>query len=103
VNRVLTSDLRETLQEIIDLLHAHGDTHVANGLVDKKRRLADGDPTVISGLVAEATGGSGSLNDRILSVANGDRIAPDEEKAVNATLRQLVEQLRSQALAEAAT
>ncbi|WP_165189440.1 hypothetical protein [Caulobacter soli] len=102
MSQASTRDLSLTLQEIIDLLHAHGDTYVANGLVDKKRRLAKGDPTVISGLVAETTGGSGSLNDRILSIANGDRIAPGEETAVNAELRRLVDQLRSQALARAA-
>ena len=102
MNRASSGDLRLTLQAIIDLLHAHGDTYVANGLVDKKRRLVKGDPTVIVGLVAETTGGSGSLNDRILSTANGDRIALDEEKAVNAKLRQLVDQLRSLALAEGA-
>jgi hypothetical protein len=101
VSRASIDDLRLTLQEVIDLLHAHGDTYVANGLIDKKRRLVKGDPTVISSLVAETTGGSGSLNDRILSTANGDRIALDDENAVNAKLRQLVDQLRSQALAEA--
>jgi len=96
--RDAVSGLRAVLRDVIDLLEAHGDTHVVRRLVDDDQRLASGDYSSIHSVIAEATGSMGALNDRIISLKNGDRIDLTEEGAVNARLVALVLELKDKAI-----
>ncbi|MDB5431088.1 MAG: hypothetical protein JWP35_2204 [Caulobacter sp.] len=91
------ADLRAAVADTLGLLKAHGDDAVTPRLADYERRLATGDVDVVETLIVEATGGMGSLRDRQLSSANGDRIGADEEWAVNARLDNLVRQVEARA------
>jgi hypothetical protein len=84
------------------LLEKHGDCHVSASLAKIGARLARGDWTVVAWAVTEATGSMGSLNDRILSVRNGDAIQADQEEIVNRRLRALVGEVERTARAAAA-
>ncbi len=88
--------LQATLAEIIDLLVAHGDTYVVDRLQGYQARLQTDGAGVTRTLYAEVSGGSGSLRDRYLCAANGDRIIEAEERTVNARLNSLVERLAQQ-------
>lgn len=92
-----TRDLEATIVAITDLLERHGDTGLARRLRDGLDRLHRGDHAALRSLLSEATGGTGSLRDRILSPSNGDDIAPGECAEVNTRLHALVETLARQA------
>ena len=83
------------------LLQQHGDRFTAPRLHDLEGRLSKGDTSAIVSAVSEATGGSGSLCDRILSVENGDVIAPHDIASVNARLTALVNEVEQRGRAAA--
>jgi uncharacterized protein YidB (DUF937 family) len=89
--------LKTALVDARDLLLRHGDQHVPARLAELLQRLADGDMSAILSVIAEATGGMGSLNDRLLSAANGDAIEPWQETRVNQQLSLLVGAIRENA------
>jgi hypothetical protein len=91
--------LIESVQAAIDLLVAHGDDSIAPRLVSDVERLRTGDPAAAQSVLSEATGGAGSLNDRILSRRNGDRIEVSAEEAVNDQLDQIINRVRKDARA----
>ena len=61
------------------------------------QRLAAGDMGAILSVIAEANGGTGSLNDRVLSAANGDAIEAWQETRVNQQLSALVSSIQDHA------
>ena len=106
--RVPPSEILQALkQDLVDareLLLRHGDRAIAGRLADLLQRLASEDMSAILSVIAEATGGTGSLNDRVISAANGDAIEPWQESRVNQELGRLVSAVRDHAeAARAAT
>ena len=96
--------LKADLVDVRELLLRHGDRAVAARLAELLQRLAEGDMSAILSVIAEASGGAGSLNDRILSAAHGDAIEPWQETRVNQQLGRLVGAVREHAeAARAAT
>jgi hypothetical protein len=89
--------LKADLVDARELLLKHGDKAIAARLAELLQRLAGGDMSAILSVVAEASGASGSLNDRVLSAANGDAIEPWQETRVNQQLSQLVSSIRDHA------
>ncbi len=85
--------LSQAINRTAEFLRAYGDVHVAGRLDDLHGRLASDPAGAIETAVIEATGSMGSLRDRILCVANGDRIRGEEEEDVNARLRALVREI----------
>jgi len=57
------ADLREALVRLHGLLLRQGMHALANRLLQDEQRLGRGDFSAIESIVAEATGGMGSLND----------------------------------------
>lgn len=100
-NRMPPNDLLQALKadlvDVRELLLRHGDKAVASRLAELLQRLAEGDMSAILSVVAEVNGGPGSLNDRVLSAANGDAIEPWQETRVNQQLSQLVSAVREHA------
>src|SRR4051812_44112564 len=89
--------LKAELVDVRELLLRHGDKAVAGRLAELLQRLAEGDMSAILSVVAEASGGAGSLNDRVLSAANGDAIEAWQETRVNQQLSELVSAIRDHA------
>lgn len=85
------------------LLEQHGDLYTTKRLHDLETRLNGGDTSAIVSAVSEATGGTGSLNDRFLRVQNGDAIEPTDVPDVNDRLRELVREVEQHARIAAAT
>src|SRR4051812_4811843 len=100
-SRVPPSEILQALkQDLVDareLLLKHGDKAVATRLADLLQRLASGDMSAILGVIAEANGGTGSLNDRMISAAQGDSIESWQESRVNQELGRLVSAIRDHA------
>ena len=96
------SALIDALSRTRALLSRYGDTWVAGRLAELETRLATGDVSAVESAVSEATGGMGSLNDRRLSTANGDRVEAADEHEVNVQLRSLVRETERAARAAAA-
>jgi len=82
--------LMAALRETRMLLRKHGDKFASARLDALEARLARGDWMAVESAVSEATGGMGSLRDRVLSAANGDAITRPQETAVNAQLDALI-------------
>ena len=89
--------LKGDLVDVRELLLRHGDKAIAGRLAELLQRLAEGDMSAILSVLAEANGGAGSLNDRVLSAANGDAIEPWQETRVNQQLSELLEAVRDHA------
>lgn len=89
--------LKAELVDARELLLQHGDKTVSARLADLLQRLAAGDMGAILSVIAEASGGAGSLNDRVISAANGDAIEPWQENRVNQQLGALVSSIRDHA------
>ncbi|MDB5722920.1 MAG: hypothetical protein JWP15_3538, partial [Alphaproteobacteria bacterium] len=77
----------------------HGERPISARIAELLQRLASGDMSALHSVIAEATGGMGSLNDRLLSAANGDSIEPWQEARVNQQLGELVGAIRDRAQA----
>lgn len=80
--------LDATLEEIVALLHAHGEEHWSAWLAGDLERIRKGDAYGIEHLLS-AYGGMGSFSDLFLSPENGSRIAASEVGPVNERLRRL--------------
>jgi hypothetical protein len=95
----------ESVADGVDQVRRHltryGDSHVSSRLAELAERLRSGDNSAVVAVVGEATGGMGSLRDRYISPANGDRIAPDEVEAATRRLDELVETMEREARAAA--
>jgi hypothetical protein len=91
--------LKGDLVDARELLLKHGDKAIAARLAELLQRLADGDMSAILGVVAEVSGGAGSLDDRVFSAAAGDSIEPWQETRVNQQLSRLVSSIRDHAAA----
>jgi hypothetical protein len=102
VEDVETQSLSRAVAETRALLRKHGDTYVAARLAELEARLAAGDRDAVVSALTEATGGMGSLRDRILCPENGDRIRAGEVEAVNLRLAALVRRVETEARAAAA-
>jgi hypothetical protein len=89
--------LKAALVDARELLLRHGDQHVSARLAELLQRLAEGDMSAILTVMAEVTGGMGSLNDRVLTAANGDAIEQWQETRVNQQLSKLVSAIRENA------
>jgi hypothetical protein len=89
--------LKADLVDARELLLTHGDKAIAGRLAELLQRLAGGDRGAILSVIAEATGGMGSLNDRVLSAASGDAIEPWQETRVNQQLGALVRSIQDHA------
>jgi hypothetical protein len=89
--------LKADLVDARELLLQHGDKPVAGRLAELLQRLASGDMGAILSVLAEVSGGAGSLNDRVLSAASGDTIEPWQETRVNQQLGALVSSIRDHA------
>lgn len=94
--------LADALIQTRRLLQQHGDIYTAQRLQGLEGRLKNGDTSAIVSAVSEATGGMGSLNDRQLSVANGDAIQPHDVASANTRLRALVKEVEQRARQAAA-
>ena len=94
--------LADALARARRLLQQHGECFISHRMRELEDRLSQGDATAISQAVAEATGSTGSLNDRYLCVENGDAVEPHEEAAVNARFRTLVKEVEQLARVAAA-
>jgi hypothetical protein len=89
--------LKADLVDARELLLSHGDKAIAARLADLLQRLASGEMGAILSVIAEASGGAGSLNDRVLSAASGDAIEAWQETRVNQELSRLVSSIRDHA------
>ena len=89
--------LKADLVDARELLLTHGDKVIAGRLAELLQRLAAGDMGAILSVIAEANGGTGSLNDRVLSAANGDAIEAWQETRVNQQLSALVSSIQDHA------
>ena len=94
--------LMAALRETPMLLRKHGEKFASARLDELEARLARGDWTAVESAVSEATGGMGSLRDRVLSAANGDAITRPEETAVNAQLDAVITEVERTARIAAA-
>jgi hypothetical protein len=100
-----SSDLHALADAVVaarEVLENHGEKYIAQSLLALEHRLRKGDTTAIMSAFTESTGSMGSLNDRVLSASNGDKIASEDEPSVNAQLRNLVRELERKAREAAA-
>jgi hypothetical protein len=91
--------LIKALAEAGLILRRYGEVYISDALADLEMRLCKGDLTAIQSALIEATGGMGSLNDRIISVANGDHVDERDEVIANKQLRRAVQAVRDEAQA----
>ncbi|MEO6338623.1 MAG: hypothetical protein ABIO39_01180 [Caulobacteraceae bacterium] len=94
--------LADAVAEARTLLQRHGDIFTSQRMEDLEANLRAGDTTAIVRAISEATGGMGSLSDRILCVENGDSIEAMDVAAVNARLRANVQEIERRARLAAA-
>lgn len=83
---VTITALADAVHEAARYLERHGDVWVVQRLDRLKNRLDRGDLEGIATALSEATGGTGSLNDRILGLGEGAALD-------NACLRELVKDI----------
>jgi predicted acetyltransferase len=96
-------ELRTAIVEAERFLRHYGDIHLVQRLRDLDLRLAAGDLRAVQGALSESTGSMGSLNDRILTPANGDPIEESDVPALNARLRILIAAVAQRAKAARAS
>ncbi len=77
--------LIESLDEIVNLLSTHGESHWITWATSCRAALNDNDAAAFDRVLG-AFGGMGSFNDLSILRVNGHAVEPDQESTVNARL-----------------